>query len=317
MLRNLMMALAAFAMLATAPASAAWPEKPIKVVVGYKAGGLADITARLIIQSIEKNKLLPQPVAVINMPGAATALATRHVKDAEPDGYTILMGNDSPLTAAALGILDFGPEAFSFIAETSRVCVMHLVGTPTPYMTLAELVDAAKKKPNTITEGVNFGATGHMSSLRFNDMAGITTRYVQGGGSAKRAQMMAGGTIDYTLSSTLTLSEFGHLGIRGLAYMSNKRHPRWPDIPTSKELGYDIEFCVGGWWWAPKDTPQEVIDTFAGALRKAMADPEVIKSLEDRTLEPTYTDGEAFRKTINDQYEAFKAIANKHDVKPN
>jgi tripartite-type tricarboxylate transporter receptor subunit TctC len=66
-----------------------------------------------------------------------------------------------------------------------------------------------------------------MASLRFNDMAGIETRYVQGGGSAKRAQLMAGGTIDYTLSSTLTLEKFGSLGLRGLAYMSDRRHPRF------------------------------------------------------------------------------------------
>jgi len=298
-----------------APAYASWPEKPIKVIVGYKAGGLSDVIARTVTHAIEKNKLLPQPIVVVNVPGAGTALATRQVKESDPDGYTLLMGNNTPLTASALGALDFGPEAFEPIAETSRVCVMHLVGKPQGINTLAELVKKAKAEPKTITEGVNFGATGHIHSLMFNDMAGIETRYVQGGGSAKRAKMMAGGTIAYTLSSTLTLAKFGDLGIKGLAYMSDTRHPRWPDIPTDKELGYDMTFCVGGWWWAPKGAPNEAIDTMAEALGKAMKDPEVLKKFDTMTLEPTFMAGEAYRKKVHGDYEKFVAIAKKFDVK--
>ena len=267
--------LAAAALLgATKPASA-WPDKPIKVVVPFGPGGQSDIFARIVQKVIADKNLLPQPMSVVNV-GGHFSVGTTQVKNAPPDGYSVLLIQPALLIGEVvsperkLSYRDFEP-----IALTGGFCINYVVRDDSPWMTLADLVKAAKEKPGQIVTGVNIGALNHMALGILERAAGIQLRYAQIGGGAENYAALKGGTTQLGALSTSEWQTYKGGGVRALALAAPQRHPKQSDIPTAKEAGFDAEFCVKGYWFAPKGTPQAAIATLAAALEKAMTSPEV------------------------------------------
>lgn len=301
--------LAVAALMAAAPAYAAWPERPIRVVVPFAAGGTSDQMGRVFARAIEENKLLPQPVNVFNVTGHYS-VGSRQIKDAAPDGHNFLLVHIALMGGEASGVMDFGFRDFKGVATTGDFCLTPVVRNDSPYKSLKELLDAAKSAPNTIQFGVNIAAINHLVALQIQQTTpGVAFRYVQVGGGAENFRALIGGHTQATVLSSAELVNFRGGGqLRPLGYTGPQRHAGLPEIPTLRELGYDVNFCVANWWFAPKATPQPVVDGFAEALRKAQQTPYVQKELADRLFAPVFLAGAELDKSLADTWKRIEPI---------
>lgn len=307
-------ALAALLAIDCAPARAqSFPSKPVRVVIPYVPGGLTDIMIRLVARTIETEKLLPQPMPIVNVPAGAGAVGSRQVKDSEADGHTLLGMHVGLLIAAAIGRTDFGPEAFETVAETGSGCMMSAVAKDSPHRSLKDLLDAARAKPGELPEANAIGGAVHLASLLLNDAAGTQMRYVQVGGGPDRFKSILGGHTVATLFATAEYMQFRD-SVRGLALLAPTRNAAFPDVPTAKELGYDVTFCVDTWWFAPKGTPADRVTLLAAAIGKAMAMPALQQEFTSRTQEPSFIAGPTLRTKVDRQYQDVRRITAKYKV---
>lgn len=288
-----------------------YPSKAIELVIPFKAGGGTDTLGRVFQKALEKN--LPQPLAVVNVPGAAGVLGARKVKNAKPDGYTLLLSHATLLTAAAQGTANFGPEAFEAVAGTATSNMVVCVAKNSPHKTLKGLLKAAKVKPNQIRVVTNIGAIVHFAWLKLADVGGdVKFRYIQSGGGAKRLAQIVGGHADASIFATSEAKQYYESGdLRILAILAEKRQWDLPKVPTAKELGYDTKTAYEWWWFAPKGTPKDRVDYLAGMLKKAIEDPDVRKILKKQSYVDTYLAGEALQKKIASDYAYLKSLAKK------
>ncbi|MCB2191045.1 MAG: tripartite tricarboxylate transporter substrate binding protein [Deltaproteobacteria bacterium] len=296
-------------------AQAEYPEKPVKVIVPYAAGGFTDSTVRVIQKGLTKT--LPQPMVVINVPGGGAVIGARQAKDLPADGYNLLVHIVALITTRVMGVSDFGTEAFEPIAQTGTNDMMICVAKKSPYKTLDDLVAAAKAKPKTLREAVNIGAIVHFLSLMFCDAAGdMQVRYVQTGGGAKRLASILGGHADYCILGTTEAKATYESGdIRVLAVLADKRSRFYPDVPTAKELGYGAPyFGMDLWWFAPKGTPLDRIKVMETALAKAVEIPEVSDSLQARAMEVAYMDRAQLTQKLANIKQMVEALAKKKNI---
>lgn len=304
---------AAALMLATTGAVAAdYPEKPVKVIVPFQAGGMSDTTARIFQRSFEKGGYFGQPLTIVTMGGGGGTIGTRATMESEADGHTIMLIHLALLSAEAMGVADYGHEAFAPIAQTGSSCLVSAVRADAPYDTLEDLFEAARAAPDTIVEAVNIGAVVHIASLILSDPAGTSFRYMQSGGGAKRIQDLVGGHAEVAMFSTSEYKSFQPMGIKALAILAPERHPDFPDVPTAGEQGYDVTFCVDNWWFAPAGTPEDRVAALADAFAAAMEDPEVVSAFEAQTISPTFLRGDelaAHIAAVDAQIEAAAAKA--------
>jgi tripartite-type tricarboxylate transporter receptor subunit TctC len=295
--------------LATDGARAAWPEKPIRVVVPFAAGGTSDQMARIFARAVDENKLLPQPINVFNVTGHYS-VGSRQVKDAPADGYNFLVIHVALMGGQAAGLYDFGYKDFTGVATTGEFCVTPVVRTDSPWTSLKDLLAAAKEKPDTLTFGVNIAAINHMAGLMIQETTpGARFRWVQVGGGAENFKSLSGG---HTQVGVLSDAEFvnfrGSGAIRPLGYTGSQRNPGLPDLPTLKELGYDVNFCVANWWFAPKATPAAAVDAFAAALEKAQKTEYIQKQYAERLFVPVFRRGAAMQKELDDTWKRIEPI---------
>lgn len=290
------------------PANADYPDQPIRIVVPNAPGGSTDLTARIFQRALEQ--IFPEPVIVANVVGGGTSVGAREVKDAAPDGYTVLMIHQALMTAAATGVADFGPDALVKVAQTGSDPSILVVGKDSPYKTLADLFTAAKQQPDTLKAGVQIGALNHISMLAAAKAGGdVRFRYVQTGGGGPSLTQLMGGHIDVTyltLSDALRYHQSGD--VRILATFEPERHPAIPDIPTARDQGFDVLLPIKHIWWMPKETPQDRVDAFADALEKAMQMPEVQKHLTQSLTSPVFMRGAELEQEVAREYERIQGL---------
>lgn len=293
----------------TPPAEAAWPERPVRIVIPFAPGGTADILARMVQKSATTNHLLPQPIVVTNV-GGHFSVGTRQVMDARPDGYTFLLIHLALISGKASGTIDFGHREFAPVAATGELCQLVAVKEGGRYASLSDLLKAAQQKPDTITFGVNIGALNHMAGITLQNAApGARFRFVQTGGGAANYNALAGGHIEATVFSGAEYLNFRQGGVRGLAFMAPARDSFVPDLPTAREAGYDAAFCFQFFWFAPKGTPAEAIDGFASMLRKAMATRDVQTFLTEQAMAPRVVAGADYARLLDEVDAAITPIA--------
>jgi tripartite-type tricarboxylate transporter receptor subunit TctC len=298
----------AAALAATTSAQAAWPEKPVRLIVPFAPGGTSDQIARVFQRALDEQKLLSQPLTVINT-GGHWSVGARQVKDSAPDGYTFLLIHPAIIGGEASGAVDFGYRDFEPVASTSESCTLAVVANDSPFKTLADLMNAAKAQPDTVVFGVNIGGNNHLAALLLQEAAsGSSFRFTQVGGGADTFKNLAGGHTQAGILGRPEYASFKGSGIRALAYMAEERHPKLAGIPTAKELGYDAQFCPSNWWLAPKGTPPEAIAGLASALEKAMATPMVQQEMESRLYEPVFLSGDAFAAKLDAAYEELAPV---------
>ncbi|MEQ8785365.1 MAG: tripartite tricarboxylate transporter substrate-binding protein [Pirellulaceae bacterium] len=265
----------------------------------FGAGGGTDTYARIIKKAFDDNHLLPQPLVIVNRGGAGATIGSRFVKDSPPDGYTVLILHDAILTAKASGNVDYGPEAFAPVAGTGEVGMVVCVRDDARWKDLSSLMDDAAAKPDTVRFGANLGALTHYAGMMLeNERPGAQFRFAQIGGGAQRLADLLGGHIEVTGFSFEEYIRFQPQGVRGLAYLSAKRHPVAPDLPTAREQGFDIINTNTFYWWFPKGTPPERVQVFADALEKALATDYVEKKMAEIRYEPLFLTGPALHQRI-------------------
>lgn len=271
------------AALALAPAASFaddFPTKPIRWIVPFNPGGGTDATARVIQKVIEEQHLLPEPIAIVNVAGAGGSIGARQVKDADPDGYNILIDHSALMIQGSNGMADFGPEEFDPVISLNRQCMAAVVSQDSPYKTYADLMDAAKKDPGKLVWTGNIGSSNHMAvAVMEAATPGATFKKVQGGGDAETYAALKGGFA--------TVGNFGVSGalayqrdIRTLALLTDVRDPAIPDVKTAKEQGFDAEFCNEHNLYVPKGTPADRIKILADAFEKALGSDEVKQAYE-------------------------------------
>ena len=303
------------AALAGADAEAAWPEKPIRIVVPFAPGGTSDQIARIFQKSIEENNLSSQPLTIVNV-GGHYSVGARQAKDAPADGYNFLVLHVALMGGEGSGAVDFGYRDFDAVATTSEFCLTPAVMESSPIKTTGDLVNDAKANPDSIVFGVNIGAINHMAALMLQETTpGARFRFVQVGGGAENFKQLAGGHTQAGVFSGAEYMSFKDSGVRALGWSGGERHPKLPDLPTLKEQGFDVQFCVANWWFAPKGTPQEAIDGMAAMLQKAMETPYVRQELDNRLFDAVFLQGDAMRASLDETWARIEPVAKLAAVK--
>jgi tripartite-type tricarboxylate transporter receptor subunit TctC len=289
---SLLLALVCFvALMAPAPAGAqAWPNRPVRLVVPFPAGGPADALGRVIADQL--NKIWGQPVVIENRGGAGGNLGAEVVARAAPDGYTLLLNASSHVINASLyerlpydPIKDFTP--------ISSVCVNPLVLVVHPSMpdTVQGLVELMKKNPGKYSYATSgTGSILHLTSEYFKREVGdIDVVHVPYRGSGPAIPDLLAGNVAWMFETFSTMMQHHKAGkLRILAFAHQKRAAIAPDIPTMIEAGVPgFEAYTFNLFLGPAGTPKNVVDTVDQATRKVMADPSTIKFLEDIAAVPT------------------------------
>jgi tripartite-type tricarboxylate transporter receptor subunit TctC len=288
-------------MAAPALAQEAFPSHAVTMIVPFPPGGVADTTGRPTAAAMEK--VLKQPIAVTNRPGAGGAVGNAAVANAKPDGYTILMALSSISVIPAADLLfdrkpAYALNQFAPIALISADPTFLTVRTESPWKTAKEFVAEAKQKPGQLSfssSGV-YGAL-HMPMEMFMHAAGIKMRHVPTTGGGPALNALLGGHVDVTAGGPAAISGHVKAGkLRPLAGWGTKRHPSYPDVPTFKELGYDVEYYIWAGMFAPAGTPEPVMKVLREAARKAVADPDFKGQMEKINSPIVYMDAPEFRK---------------------
>lgn len=293
---------------------AAFPDKAIRIIVPVAAGGSTDLVARIFQMTIDRLKLLPQPLVIVNNAAAGGTVGTRMIKDAEPDGHTLGIWHMGLLTAAAMGVTDYDHTAFDLVGQVGAIEIGLGVKSDSKVMSLKDLVAEAKARPGQVSAATNIGLLPHFVPLMFAREAGIDFRWVQAGGGAVRLRSVLGSHTEFSLFSVPEFVTFGPQGIRPLVVFSENRHPRVAGVPTASELGYKFAFSEAILWLAPKGTPQARIDVVAKAIETAMRDPEFKKRYEEQGIDPAYIPGARLKAVLDHRMTGIKAVA--AQVKP-
>jgi len=286
-----------------------YPARPIKLVVPFNPGGGSDTFARIIKAGIDENNLLPQPFVIINRPGGSSTIGSRYVRDAKPDGYTLLLLHDALITAQYSGTVSYGPEAFEPVAGTGEIGLVVAVHEDSPFTSLKSLLDAATETPDEIVYGVNMGAPSHFLARRLEHVhPGAKFRYTQAGDGTDRLGKLVGGHIQAATFSATEMLNFDGQGLRGLAIFGPERRESLPDLPTALEQGIDVEEVNSQYWWFPKKTPQDRIDYMANVLRKVMQTDTVLNRLTELHIPPRFLSGPEHEAYLENRIEAAQSV---------
>jgi putative tricarboxylic transport membrane protein len=299
------------AVFVAAPVQAAWPEKPVKVIVPFKPGGSSDQTARTFQKAIVDNNLKSQKLTIVNVGGHYT-IGSRQVLEAKPDGYTFLLVHKALMGAQGSGMIDFGHANFEPVAETSEFCLLSCVRKDDKRFTdVNSLLKMATDKPDSLIFGANLGALNHMAGIQLqNTTPGANFRFVQIGGGTANFTALIGEQTDTTVLSMAEYLNFKVKGVKGLCYMFPTRAPGAPEVPTCEEAGLGkLVYCVGSWWFAPKGTPKEAVDGLADVLEKAMETDYVKTMLKKKAMAATFVRGAAFAKKLDATYKIVEPTA--------
>lgn len=279
-----------------------YPSRPIKLVVPFSAGGGTDTFARIFKAAIDKYQTLPQPMVVVNLNGAGATIGSRRVKNAVPDGYTVLILHEAIVTAKYAGTVNYGPEAFTPVAQTGQIGMVIAVRDDSEYEDLKHLMTAARERPDEILFAANLGAPSHFAGLLLEEkVPGAAFRYTQYGGGSERFAAIRG---DHVQTSAFSLAEYmqfkdGENALRALAYFGEQRHPEIPEIPTAKEQGINYVSQNQMIWWVPKGTPADRVETLAAALEATLQTPDVQAQLGKLLYDPVYLKGAELDRQIS------------------
>jgi tripartite-type tricarboxylate transporter receptor subunit TctC len=279
----------------------AYPTRPVTLVNPFPPGGAVDTVGRPFAAVMEP--LLKQPVVIETKAGAAGAVGAQFAANAKPDGYTLLMHIVSLAGFSEVDKLFSRPPKFTRadfvpIARLTEGPMVLVVNDKQPYKDLKELVEDAKKRPN----GIIFSSSGlygalHLPTALFMKAAGIQMRHLPTAGGGPALTAILGNNSQVLVSSIAAASGQMKAGkLRALASFSAKRPPSAPDVPTLKELGYDVEFSLWVGLFAPKGTPEPVVQRLRAEAKKAASSEQFRAAIKNIGDEVAYLDAPEFAR---------------------
>jgi tripartite-type tricarboxylate transporter receptor subunit TctC len=290
-----------------------YPEKPVKLIVPWKAGGDTDVLMRVIAHYI--SKYLGQPMVVVNVGGVGGTLGARQGKDARPDGYTVTATHESVITSKIVGVADFNYSSFIPIANMVNTPGIIAARPNAPWNNFQELIADAKKRPGQITFGATLGSTSHFVPLEVAHAAGIEFKIVGYEGTADRQTALMGGFLDLGESNPASGKKyFEAKKLKALGLAMVKRHPMLPDLATLKEQGLDVIIGVNRGICAPLKTPKPIVDKLVSVCKKASEDPEFIKKIEDLGTAVRFLPTEEYKAHIEKETQKYTNLAKKFGV---
>lgn len=295
----------ALAAATVAPAQAAYPDKDITIIVHAAPGGGSDFVARTTAQFAAP--ILGVRLNVINRTGGGGSVGMSAVMHSAPDGYTIGYVPVELAMLKHLGYANVDPKNFDLIMRINAMPAALTVRADSPYSTAEDFINAAKAKPGTLTiANSGPGSIWHLAAAALEDAAGIQVRHIPFDGAAPAVAALLGGTVDaVTVSPAEVLPHVQAGTVRVLAVMDRERSSMVPDVPTFKELGYDLEIMAWGGFAVPKGTPAEIRQIIHDAFKQAYDKPEFQKAFADRGIAPGYMDPAEFREFVDSQTELF------------
>lgn len=310
-----------FGAASSAIAQANWPDRPIKLIVGYPPGGPVDTTGRVFARYLGDE--LKQTVVVENRAGASGVIGADVTAKATPDGYTLNFVASPSLTISPIVQRSklFNPRTdFTPISPIVNFTNVLLVGPQIPVKNVSELVDYARKNPQKVTFGsAGFGGSNHLSAELLKQSTKTEMLHVPYKGNAPAMVDVMGGKVTFMFDITSTGRAFIESGkARGLAVTSKQRNPSLPNIPTMIEAGIP-DFEVVGWFAVigPKNIPQPIVAKLTAAVEAVKRNPAFIKTIEAGGYSLDKGDAKALSATIDRDYKMWEGVITKGNIYPN
>jgi tripartite-type tricarboxylate transporter receptor subunit TctC len=307
----------ACALSAPALAQESFPSKPIRIVVGYAAGGGNDIIVRVVAPKMSEG--LGQPVIIENRPGAQSIVACEIVARAAPDGYTLLMGPSGPMTMnpATYSKLPYSPlKDFVPISMIGDFPLMLVVSASLPVRSVKELIDYARARP----EQVNYAASAapfQLAAELFNQRTGTKFAHIPYKSSGESVNAVMSGQVTITITDPPpVIGPIKGGKVRALAVTASKRDPTWPEVPTLAEAGGpDIEIRLFTGFHAPAGTPRAIVDRLQQEVARVVKIAEIRERLDQMSIVPSGNTSEEFRAIIARDIDKWTAVAKAANIK--
>ncbi|MDB5945642.1 MAG: tripartite tricarboxylate transporter substrate binding protein, partial [Ramlibacter sp.] len=269
--------------------TAPYPSRPITIVVGFPPGGISDVLARVLAHRLGEQT--GQSVIVDNRPGAATTIASFYVAHARPDGYTLYFQDmtSHAIAAAAYQKLKFDPWGdFSMVSLVASTPLMLVSSTASKAKDMKTLIAQAKAAPQPLPYASSGNGTiTHLAGESLKQLAGVNALHVPYKGGAGQVQAIIGGEVSFGFASMPpAIAQMKGGSIYGLAVTSGKRVATAPDVPTLKELGVPLEVVLYSGLLGPKGMPPAIVERLGAEVRKAIASPEMQRTLLEAGAEP-------------------------------
>lgn len=266
-----------------------YPSDAIQMIVPVKAGGDTDANARLLAQYMEKELNVSMPI--VNVAGSSGTIGMEQVKSADPDGYTCLFFHTEAMLPEISDLIDYQLDAFKMAGVCLQADTTLLVThNDSGFSNLSEFLEQAKANPGKIEFGMAVGGYPQLIGLALEKEAGIDLNLVDIGGNADKIAALAGHNTDIINVEYALVKDYLATGeFVPLALLSAERNPLFDNIPTAKEQGLNMEF--GKFFFAafPEETPDEIVNTFSEAMKKAVENPDFVKAAQDSyALTPVY-----------------------------
>jgi tripartite-type tricarboxylate transporter receptor subunit TctC len=295
------------AVLAVPVLAAAYPTKPVELIVPWAAGGRADLIARLFAAAAGKH--LGQSMVVVNKPGGGGATGTVGVANAPADGHTLLAATIGGNVLRPLSTtLPYRYDSFAPVGQITVSTMVLAANASRPWKNLRELVEAAKKAQTPPTYGCPFGVVPHLAVIAVGNQGGVELRHVPQQGDGPSITATLGGHQDMLIGSPATLLPHIKTGaLRALATFGTERDPFLPDVPTAREQGFPVIAAPWTGIAAPKATPPEVLAKLRLVFEAVLKDPEFVAGMEKLGERIVPVVGEPFAaqwKRDHEQWEA-------------
>jgi tripartite-type tricarboxylate transporter receptor subunit TctC len=293
--------------LAASGALAAYPDRPIKLIVPWAAGGDTDSIYRSFAPHLQKH--LGGTVVIANIGGASGTKGAKEAKESAADGYTVFAVHDSIHSTYYSGVADVQHGDFEPVCLVSATPSILTASPKTPWKDMKSLVADAKAKPGQITVGATLGSTSHLFPAMIEKAAGIKFKYVSYEGTAPRMNALLGGHIELAESNLTQKGKVDAGELKFLAIAADQRSPEIPSIPTLKELGIDVNYAIHRGLLVPKGTPADVRAKLGAACAAAVKEPGFADAMKLQGTQVKFLDAKGYAEFLAQNDVLNKALA--------